>query len=902
MKKKLLIGSFALAALAAVVFAAVSWNRAYEVTREDKENEMYDGPDLAARAEFYKTVDLSLGDVPRERLLSAIDAAEESKAEARQAILNRQNKGRKDSPAAPQLLSWVERGSNTDSAGPAGNARGPVGSGPWVTSGRMRAILVDLNDPTNKTVFVGGVAGGVWKTSDITAAPATWTPVSDQLSNLAVADIAQDPRAGFQNIMYFATGESYFNADAVRGNGVFKSTDGGTTWSYLASSSAFQNGTRIIVDGSGNVYVATGSGLFRSADGGTTWSANISPSGLSTSVCDLELSSTGRLHVVTGIFSAQGYRYTDTPSTVTTGTWTTPVTTFVIGASMRAEIAVSGDTLYAAPANGSYQVPTMYRSTDGGANWVATTTQPGAGAWGAGQAWYNLNVVINPANPLEVVVGAVDAYRSLDGGIIWTRISAWTTSVAPTLPYVHADHHEGVWFEGGNKLLLGTDGGIFYSTDKGTTFSDRNVGLRLKQFYSVAIHPTLTNYFLAGAQDNGTHSFSNAGLSGSVEVTGGDGAFVAIDQDTPANQFGAYVYNQYRFSTNSGTSWSNRNFSSSAGRFINPFELDSTANIVYAAHNAGSFTRWPSAPTGASLSAIAVSNMTSQVSAIAVSPYTANQVLLGTGTIESTGSTSGAGKIFRVDNANTFASGSAAVEISTGLPAGAYISNIAYGTDDNNLIASVSNYGSPHVLVTTNGGTTWTNVSGNLPDMPVRWAIFKPGTNLGAVIGTEAGVWETDAINTAGVTTWTADPTFPATRVDMIRYRASDTLYAAATHGRGLWTTTVATAANVSVSGRVLTSEGRGLRNGVVTIIDQSGNARNVVTGALGTYRFDDLATGATYVISVNSRRFSYEPRVVVLTDEITGFDITPVSNTGRRVESSIALQPVKPVDNTKRR
>ena len=89
--------------------------------------------------------------------------------------------------------------------------------------------------------------------------------------------------------------------------------------------------------------------------------------------------------------------------------------------------------------------------------------------------------------------------------------------------------------------MIGCDGGLFFTANGGTNFADKNTGLRLKQFYSVAIHPTLTNYFLAGAQDNGTHQFNGAGLTSSVEVTGGDGAYVDIDQDQPQYQFGAYT-------------------------------------------------------------------------------------------------------------------------------------------------------------------------------------------------------------------------------------------------------------------------------------------------------------------------------------------------------------------------
>ncbi|MBL0333935.1 MAG: exo-alpha-sialidase [Chitinophagaceae bacterium] len=101
---------------------------------------------------------------------------------------------------------------------------------------------------------------------------------------------------------------------------MFQSTDGGVNWNFLPSTSTFLNGTRILCDNAGNVYVGTrGSGLQRSTDGGATWT-NIMPTGLGNDVADLEISNTGRLHVTTGIFSTSGYRFTDAPSSVSAGT------------------------------------------------------------------------------------------------------------------------------------------------------------------------------------------------------------------------------------------------------------------------------------------------------------------------------------------------------------------------------------------------------------------------------------------------------------------------------------------------------------------------------------------------------------------------------------------------------
>jgi hypothetical protein len=726
---------------------------------EEEEHDMYDGPEAAAEFQIKRTRDLATGKVPRGEYMKALQQTLDMKEAAQ------------NGPDATQLLTWTERGSNSDAVGPSnGNTRANGG----ITSGRIRATMVDAADATGKTVWVGGVAGGLWKTTDITASPATWTPVADQMSNLAIAAICQNPAN--PNIMYCATGESYFNGDAVQGGGVFKSTNGGTTWAVLPSTTTYVSGTRILCDATGNVYMATrDNGLLRSADGGTSWTT-ITPAGISNRVCDLELSNTGRLHVVVGIFSTQAYRYTDIPDVVTSGAgWAAPTVAFP-SFGQRAEIAVNGNNLYAAPCNNSYQVPTIYKSTNGGQTWSATTAQPGAGGWASGQGWYNLAVGIHPTDPNQCVVGGLEPYKTIDGGATWTKLANW---VGTTGQYVHADIHDIKWFDGGNKMMFACDGGIHFSSDNGTTIRDRNVGLRLKQFYSGVLHPSTTNYFLGGAQDNGTHQFNNPGLSSSIEVTGGDGAYCDIDQDQPQYQYGAYVFNQYRRSTNGGSSWSSVNFSGSAGQFINPFDYDDAGNRLYAAYNAGQYLRWNDPQTGSSISTVTIPQFNARLlSAVQVSPHTPNRVYFGTEQ----------GDIVRVDNAEGAAPVATTLDVAA-MPNG-YTNCIAVGASDQNLIACFANYSISNVWRSTDGGTTWTAIDGNLPNLPVYWAIFYPEDNNKGYISTEAGVFETEAFNGAA-TVWTPSPGFPATRTDMLDYRSSDRTLLAATHGRGMWTATV---------------------------------------------------------------------------------------------------------------
>lgn len=753
---------------------------------EEKENDEYDGPELMAQFEIERTKDPALGRVPWDQFRIAKLETESARRTA--GLAGRIN-----------ALSWEERGPNTDATGPSnGNTRANAG----VTAGRVRSAMVDSLDPAKKTVWVGGVDGGLWKTTDITATPALWTPVTDYLSNIAIAAICQDPRPGFQNIMYFCTGESYFNADAVQGVGVFKSTDGGATWNFLSSTSSYTFGTRILCDYQGNVYLATrGFGLLRSVNGGTSWT-DITPASTGNRICDLEISSTsgpGRLHVVMGIGSAQTYRYADNPETVSTASgWNAPVTAFP-AYSQRAEIAVLGNVLYALPSDNGGQTPNVYKSIDGGTNWAATPGAPPTTVSGSPfantQGWYDLSVRINPANADECIIGGVDCAKTTNGGTSWVRISAW---VGTSGQYVHADQHDIQWWDGGNKLVFACDGGIHFSADGGTTIRDRNVGLRLKQFYGVAIHPTTTNYFLCGAQDNGVHLLTNSGMGASVEVTGGDGGFTAIDQNEPQYQFGSYVNNRYRRSTNGGANWTSINFllgtsgsPSDFGRFINPFEYDNTANILYAAANAGNLFRLtdpqsvisgtyyqtsPGWPATASLVALPGLN-SGTISALHVSPFTANRLFLGTGS----------GRVVRVDNAE----GASPVEtVITPTGATGYVNCIVTGTSDQNLLAIYSNYGVNNVWLSNNGGTSWAAIDGNLLNMPVRWALFNPDDNNKIYIATEAGVWETDQANGAS-TIWSPNMTIPNVRVDMIKYRPSDRTIAAATHGRGLFTAIV---------------------------------------------------------------------------------------------------------------
>lgn len=730
------------------------------------EREQENGPGISDRLQYEINItkDPALGIVPKGRLVEAYQVRQ-------QRLQNLANRA--------TAFTWTERGPNSDAVG-ASNGNTRPGNGK--TSGRVRAIWEDLADPTGKTVWVGGIDGGLWKTTDITASPAIWTPINDFFGNLAVGSICQDP-TDF-NTMYFGTGEKAINADAVRGAGLWVSTDHGVNWMPMPGTNNLWNISKVVCDASGNLYVACNSisntqGVQRYTKSTGIWT-NITPSGLDPRVPDMEISSTGRLHIVCGYYNtaagSSGYRYTDNPATVTSSGWTSS-TSQPFTAQYNVELAVSGNTVYALPSNSAWGVTTMYKSTNGGSTWAATGTTP---AFTSGQAWYCMAAAIDPNNTNNVIVGSLDCYKTTNGGTSWTQISNW---VGTTGQYVHADQQIITW-NSNNQVLVGSDGGVHRSGDGGTTFLDKNTGLRIKQFYSVAVHPTSTDYFLAGAQDNGVHQLNGAGLTNSVEVTGGDGAFVHIDQNQPQYQWGAYVYNQYRRSTNSGSTWSSINYSSTSGRFINPTDYDDVNNIMYCSGAANTFVRWNNPQTGSTFTAVSMTALSSTtVSAVKVSPYTNNTVYFAGG---------GSGllpRLIKATNANATPSFTSIIG-SAMQTSGTNISSVELGTDENNIIVAFSNYGVNNLWVTSNGGSTWTAIDGNLPDMPVRWAMFWPGDNSRAIIATETGIWQTELINGSS-TTWDPETGFPNVRTDMLQFRASDNTLAAATHGRGLFTTTL---------------------------------------------------------------------------------------------------------------
>lgn len=730
-----------------------------------------DGIDLAMQYEFEITKDPALNRVPRERLLEA-----ENYRLQKLSSLNR-------TTTAVSGISWIERGPNN-------------------VGGRTRALLYDANDAGNgyKKVFAGSVSGGLWVTNDITVASPTWNKIDDFMGNLAISTLAQDP-SNTLNI-YAGTGEGWFNSDAVQGLGIWKSTDGGTSFSQLGSTnnSGFYFVQKIVVTSTGIVLAATRNGVQRSTNGGTSWATVLAVStGAPTSrAADIEIGNDGTIYASMGIFSTGGiYRSTDNGAT-----WSQIYSS--TGNENRIELACApsnANIVYAlvhdqdgadgiagnSDDDGIKKIMSTSNATGVTPTWTTLTTPAWCDQGSAetdftrGQAWYDLVAAVDPSNANTVYIGGIDMLKTTDGGTNWTQITQWASGCS--VPQIHADIHA-IAFKPGSttEFIVGNDGGIFRSTDAGVSFASKISSYNVTQYYACAIHPATTNYFLAGSQDNGTQKFTAAGINSTTDASGGDGGFCHIDQDDGNIQISAYVFNNYFVSLNGGSSFSSRFFNNSGG-FINSTDYDNNANILYAGSSAGNFFRWNDPSTaGTSTNTVSVAQFAgASVRHVAVSPITANRVYFGLSN----------GDVVSVDNANTGTSiAGTVIRAGTG-----NVSCIAIDpANEDHMLVTYSNFGVSSVFESfnaTQASPTWTDVEGNLPDMPVRWAMFDPRNSDWALIATDLGVWSTDDLN--GVSTdW--DPTntdLANVRVDMLQYRSSDRTLAAATHGRGLFTATV---------------------------------------------------------------------------------------------------------------
>jgi len=699
--------------------------------------------------------------------------------------------------------------------------------------GRTRDLMWDPNDPAGTKVWAGCVTGGLWYNNDITSEFSPWIPVDDFWQTLSVSSIVYDPND--PETFYVGTGEAQtaliiYRESSGLGFGILKSTDAGLTWDVLPFTENFAYVTDIEVkdeNGTSAVYAAVASGIYmgsqfqsnptdglwKSVNGGESWVQvlpDIPGFEVPYATADIEIGADGRIFVGTmPNLSGEGGATILYSDEGTYGSWTineeykllienTP--NFDLPGRVMLTSAPSDENyIYALVVQGyqgglpGYECHIVAKSVDKGLNWTMVNippNDPNAGNW-AFIAWHALTAAVNPSNPEILYAGGLDLNRSLDGGNTWVPISNWLGMYSGgAYDYVHGDLHR-ILFKPGSEseLIISTDGGVFYAEnilETNPQFFERNTGLNTLQTYKCAISPLISsNNYLAGFQDNCSVIYGDEPLTISDMLSGGDGACCFWDKNDPELFMTSSQYNRYSVYVNGVLSASINNYAS--GNFISAADYDYRQNTIYA--NAAwfhsfwqdSILRISGLPYSIDVDFLNLETGSTlpftHVKYSSFSPLGSSTIYLGTQS----------GRMFKAENVNTVP---VVTEVgSNDFPTGA-ISCIAIGGSEDTLLVTFSNYGVSSVWQTYNGCESWEEKESNLPDMPIRWAIYHPAKATSAMLATEMGVWTTYNLEDDSVN-WIPDNTGLANvRIDMLQLRDADNTVLAGTHGRGLYTTT----------------------------------------------------------------------------------------------------------------
>lgn len=477
-------------------------------------------------------------------------------------------------PSSKQLYeSWKRKRFNNSVPNPtsAWTPVGPVRPGIQASglpgTGRMNAMAVDPNNPN--IWYAGAPSGGIWKSTD---AGQNWTTLFDDFLQIGVSAIAID--ANDSNTIYIATGDD--DAADSYSIGVFKSTDGGSSWQETGLGiSSDPNWTdnrlmsEIAIDptNSNIIWVATSFGLFKSLDAGATWDRKRAGN-----ITDFRLKP-GDPNTVYAITNSQYFKSTD-------GDTFTQITDILPTSSGRRVIDVSPanpEVVYILTAKTQaedYEYQGLYKSTDSGETFIESPNT--TNIMESNQAWFDLAIAVSPTDADEVYMGCLNIWKSFNGGDSFQKVNEWFVNSAA---YTHADIHTLKFFN--NVLFAATDGGLYTSDNGGASFTDRTENMAVTQFYRVAVAKNNKERIVGGTQDNS--GFVGTGDTWNV-YTGGDGMDYEVD---PNNQDILYGFSQFGsplwISTNAGQSVGTVG-SPSEGNWITPLAVGIDGS-VYAGYD-----------------------------------------------------------------------------------------------------------------------------------------------------------------------------------------------------------------------------------------------------------------------------------------------------------------------------
>jgi len=636
--------------------------------------------------------------------------------------------------------------------------------------GRVNAIAFD---PAKKgTIYVGAPSGGLWVTTD---SGTTWSTKTDGLATLGVSSIAIDPTTS--STIYLGTGDrDHYDAPGIS---VLKSTNSGSTWSAANSGMGTSSIVSKLLINPSNATIllaATSSGIWRSTNSAGSWKQTSSNGNFYKDM----VFKPHNPNIVYATENGNFYRSLNGGST-----WTQ--ITSGLSSAYRGVIAVTP-----ADTNRVYFITTgtntfsaCYISTDGGKTFRTKSTSPNImdysdnGSGSQGQSFYDLCVAADTAKAGTLYVGGINVFKSTDSGSTWSCVAHW---VGSGLPVIHADQHVFAINPLNNKLFVGNDGGIYWTSNGGTSWKDISSGLGIGQIYKIGQSATRQDLMLSGFQDNGTASLNNGRWS---SIIGGDGMECAVDAKDTTYQYGEIYYGDIYRSTDAGKTFYDHvagNGTASiteAGDWVTPYVISKTNNSVMFG---GYANIWrcsnikASSPSWTKISNSLAGSNTDLVEVTEQSAADSNTFYFSRND----------DRLFLSANIN--ATTPTWTDLTSSLPnSGSLVVEVKTHPKYANVVYIIQD---EEVYVSKDKGSTWTNITGTLPGVAKNTIAIDKNSYSGLYIGTDVGVFYRDS----SMSDWTPFATgLPASARIMeleIYYdaaKSSNNKIKAGSFGRGAW-------------------------------------------------------------------------------------------------------------------
>ncbi len=672
--------------------------------------------------------------------------------------------------------------------------------------GRINCMAFHPNDPN--TYWIGVAQGGIWKTTDNGS---SWTSISDQLPILRISDIAVDPNntdiiyASVCDFEYIDFGMLQYGRkrNTFFGMGVYKTTDGGQTWNPTGLSFQIQDEQaslirKVLINSiDGSKLVAIGeSGLYTSADSGIAWTHV-----LDTLTWDLaqDPSSPNTIYAATGYLTYSKIGYASIMKSTDFGqTWTMLNTGIPpIGAVQRIKLAIAPtdpNYIYAICVDINEGLYGIYKSTDAGNSWnlqynALNILDWDEGSGTSGQGTYDLSFMVSPNDKNTVYAGGVNLWGSTDGAVTFNPISYWYGFYGAS---IHADQHFLTCQPITDTYFECTDGGIYHSANLitqswndayngnpwPTSWTNISSGMAITSFYRISSSKTTDGRIMGGAQDNSTFYFDGSAWT---NIIGGDGMDNWMDPNDQFTLIGSSQYGNFQKSIDGGNTSNYLNISNEEGEWTTPIIANYSNGYLYTGYgdvykstNKGSnWKKISSFPVDVN------SGYLPEISAMAVAASNPN-VLYITKRVRYEYNIKGT--CYTTTNGGT-----SWTDITSGLPDSLYFTSVEISSDDENIawVTCAGLSDGNKIFKTIDGGLTWTNISYDLPNLPVNVVKQIPGSsNHKILIGTDLGVYYIDD----STYTWTSYSNgLPNVIVSDIEFNPALNKIYVSTFGRGIW-------------------------------------------------------------------------------------------------------------------